>query len=94
MLRTYLRQRESWWRAGTCIQQMQKVLTQMNVQLANVLSDLSGSRAGDSEGHLERRTRPYRLAALADPRVQAAAKKSPKLKGIGEKISCCAAPGA
>jgi hypothetical protein len=28
--------------AATCIQRMQKALTQMNVQLANVLSDISG----------------------------------------------------
>jgi hypothetical protein len=27
---------------NTCIQRMQKVLTQMNIQLANVISDLSG----------------------------------------------------
>ena len=43
MLRTYLRQRENLVAAGsTCIQHMQKTLTQMNVQLANVISDISG----------------------------------------------------
>jgi hypothetical protein len=28
--------------AATCVQRMQKALTQMNIQLANVISDLSG----------------------------------------------------
>jgi transposase len=28
--------------SSTCIQHMQKTLTQMNVQLANVISDISG----------------------------------------------------
>jgi transposase len=43
VLRTYWRQRaEHVQGAASCIQRMQKALTQMNVQLANVLSDLSG----------------------------------------------------
>src|SRR5207244_3102468 len=43
ILRTYWRQRgEHVQAAATCIQRMQKVLTQMNIQLANVISDLSG----------------------------------------------------
>jgi transposase len=43
ILRTYLRQRENLvTAASTCIQHMQKTLTQMNVQLANVISDISG----------------------------------------------------
>jgi transposase len=41
--RTYWRQRAEHVRgASRCIQRMQKTLTQMNVQLANVISDLSG----------------------------------------------------
>src|SRR6202163_1418027 len=41
--RTYWRQRGEHVRgASTCVQRMQKALTQMNVQLANVISDLSG----------------------------------------------------
>ena len=41
--RTYWRQRREHVRgASTCVQRMQKVLTQMNIQLANVISDLSG----------------------------------------------------
>ena len=44
VLRTYLRQRESLVTAASkCIQHMQKTLTQMNVQLANVISDISGA---------------------------------------------------
>jgi transposase len=43
VLRTYWRQRgEHVHGAATCVQRMQKALTQMNVQLANVISDVSG----------------------------------------------------
>ena len=43
VVRTYWRQRADHVRGvSTCIQRMQKVLTQMNIQLANVISDLSG----------------------------------------------------
>src|SRR6202021_3863725 len=42
-LRTYWRQRHDLVRStGRHIQRMQKALTQMNIQLANVISDLSG----------------------------------------------------
>jgi hypothetical protein len=41
--RTYWRQRADHVHAiSSCIQRMQKALTQMNIQLANVISDLSG----------------------------------------------------
>ena len=44
VLRTYLRQRENLVAAASkCIQHMQKALTQMNLQLANVISDISGA---------------------------------------------------
>jgi len=44
ILRSYLRQRERLvTAAGTAIQQMQQALTEMNVQLANVISDISGT---------------------------------------------------
>ena len=43
VVRTYWRQRGDHVHAvSTCIQRMQKALTQMNIQLANVISDLSG----------------------------------------------------
>jgi transposase len=73
VLRTYLRQRENLVAsAGTCIQHIQKALTEMNVQLANVISDLSGVTgmailravvAGERD--------PQRLAELKNDRIQA-----------------------
>jgi transposase len=43
VLRSYLRQRDNLISsASTCIQHMQKALTEMNIQLANVISDISG----------------------------------------------------
>jgi transposase len=73
VLRTYWRQRgEHVHGAATCVQRMQKALTQMNVQLANVISDVSGLTgqtivrsivAGEHD--------PRKLAALSDPRIQA-----------------------
>jgi hypothetical protein len=72
-VRTYWRQRGDHVRAvSTCIQRMQKVLTQMNIQLANVISDLSswtGQRivrailAGERD--------PETLAALSHPGIHA-----------------------
>ncbi len=71
--RTYWRQRgEHVLGASTCIQRMQKVLTQMNVQLANVISDLSGLTGqtivrailgGERDAH--------KLAALSHPQIRA-----------------------
>ncbi len=58
--------------AGSCIQRMQKALTEMNIQLATVLSDLSGETgmsivrcivAGERDGK--------RLAEFRDPHVKA-----------------------
>ena len=73
MLRTYWRQRGTHIAgAATCILRMQKALTQMNVQLANVISDISGLTgqaiiraivAGERD--------PQKLAALSDRRVHA-----------------------
>src|SRR5215470_7626635 len=57
---------------ATCIQRMQKALTQMNIQLANVISDLSGMTgmrivrailAGERD--------PHALAALSHPGIHA-----------------------
>jgi len=72
-LRTYWRQRNDLVRsAGRHIQRMQKTLTQMNIQLANVLSDVSGMTgqaiikailAGERDAH--------KLAVFRDPRVKA-----------------------
>jgi len=58
--------------AGACVQRMQKALTEMNVQLATVLSDLSGVTGlqiiraivdGERDGHT--------LARFRDPHVKA-----------------------
>ena len=72
-LRTYWRQRlQHVTGAVTCVQRMQKALTQMNIQLANVISDLSGVT-----GQLIMRAiisgerDSWRLAELSHPRIQA-----------------------
>ncbi len=71
--RTYLRQRESLvTAAGTCIQHMQKALTEMNVQLANVISDVSGMTGMAILRAIVRGERdPQRLAELKNERIQA-----------------------
>jgi hypothetical protein len=58
--------------ASSVIQRMQKVLTEMNVQLGNVLSDLSGvSGMKIIEAILEGERDPWELAALVEPEVKA-----------------------
>jgi transposase len=72
-LRTYWRQRNDLVRsAGRHIQRMQKALTQMNIQLANVLSDVSGM-TGQAiiQAILAGERDPHRLAVFRDPRVKA-----------------------
>lgn len=72
-LRTYWRQRDGHVKAASrAIQRMQKVLTEMNVQIANVISDISGATGmailnAILSGERDRN----RLASLADPRIQA-----------------------
>jgi transposase len=72
-LRTYWRQRDDLVQsAGRHIQRMQKVLTPMNVQLANVISDLSGVTGQAIVKAILRGERdPRALAALRDVRVKA-----------------------
>ena len=72
-LRAYVRQRSRATRdRSRCVQHMQKALTEMNVQLDNVLSDIMGVTgqrivramvAGERDGTV--------LAQLRDPRVKA-----------------------
>jgi transposase len=72
-LRTYWRQRQAHIaEASRCIQRMQKTLTQMNIQLANAVSDISGDTgmailramvAGERD--------TARLAKFRDPRIRA-----------------------
>lgn len=73
VLRTYWRQRAEHVRGmGTCIQRMQKVLTQMNLQLANVISDLSGVTGQKIvRAILAGERDPRKLAELSDPRIHA-----------------------
>src|SRR5437773_974629 len=73
MMRTYWRQRNDLVQAaGRHILRMQKALTQMNIQLANVLSDVSGM-TGQSiiNAILAGERDPHELAEFRDPRVKA-----------------------
>jgi transposase len=73
VVRTYWRQRGDHVRAvSTCIQRMQKVLTQMNIQLANVISDLSGwTGQRIVRAMLAGERDPHTLAALSHPGIHA-----------------------
>ncbi len=72
-MRTYWRQRNDLVQsAGRHIQRMQKVLTQMNIQLANVLTDISGvTGQAIIKAILDGERDPHKLAELRDPRVKA-----------------------
>jgi transposase len=73
VMRTYWRQRNDLVQsAGRHILRMQKSLTQMNIQLANVLSDVSGM-TGQAiiKAILKGERDPHKLAALRDCRVKA-----------------------
>jgi transposase len=71
--RTYWRQRGEHVRgASTCIQRMQKVLTQMNIQLANVISDSSGITGLNILRDIVKGERdPHKLALHKHGRIQA-----------------------
>src|SRR5216110_1079318 len=72
-MRTYWRQRNDLVQsAGRHILRMQKALTQMNLQLANVLSDVSGM-TGQAiiKAILGGERDPHKLAAFRDCRVKA-----------------------
>lgn len=73
VLRAYWRQRaEHIASASACIQRMQKVLTEMNVQLANVISDISGlTGTAIIQAILDGERDRYKLADLADVRIRA-----------------------
>src|SRR6267143_411608 len=72
-LRTYWRQRHDLVRStGRHIQRMQKALTQMNIQLANVISDISGvTGQAIVKAILDGQRDPRELAAYRDCRVEA-----------------------
>ena len=73
VLRTYLRQREKLVAAAsTCIQHIQKALTEMNIQLANVISDISGlTGMAILRAILSGERNPQALARLKNERIQA-----------------------
>jgi transposase len=73
VVRTYWRQRgEHVHAVSTCIQRMQKALTQMNIQLANVISDLSGwTGQRIVRAMLAGERDPEKLAALSHPGIHA-----------------------
>lgn len=72
-VRTYWRLRaEHVQEASTAIQRIQKVLTEMNVQLANVISDISGvSGMTIIRAILEGERDPHQLTRLCNARIQA-----------------------
>jgi len=58
--------------AASCTQRMQKALTQMNVQLANVISDITGVSGMAILAAIEKGERnPQRLAELCEPGIKA-----------------------
>jgi transposase len=62
--------------AGSALQRMQKVLTEMNIQLPTVLSDLGGvSGMTIINAILEGERDPWTMAALVEPGVKASAKE-------------------
>ena len=72
VLRSYIRQRDTLIRdCAAHIQRMQKALTQMNVQLHKVISDITGATGlRIIRAILNGERDPVRLAAMKDPRVR------------------------
>ncbi len=72
VLRSYVRQRQTLLRsAGRCIQHMQKALTQMNLKLQHVISDITGvTGMAILEAILAGERDPAKLAALRNDRCK------------------------
>jgi len=90
-MRTYWRQRNDLVQsAGRHIQRMQKAMTQMNIQLANVLSDVSGTTGQAIITAILRGERdPHKLAELRDPHVKASEEQIAQVwKATGNQICC------
>ena len=70
--------------AARSVPHMQKALTKMNVQLAAVISDISGLTGQAIVGAILQGERdPYKLAALSDPHIQASPEEiARRLEGI------------
>ncbi len=89
--RTLWRQRSNLVaEASSVIQRMQKVLIEMNVQLSNVLSDVSGMSGMKIIGAiLEGERDPWKLATSVEPEVKAKPEDIAKTwRGTGER-NCC-----
>jgi len=73
VLRSYLRQGGNLVAAAaTCIQHLQKALTEMNLQLANVISDISGvTGMAILRAIVGGERDPHKLAALKNERIRA-----------------------
>ena len=73
VLRSYLRQRDNLIKSSCVqIQRMQKALTQMNLQLHRVISDITGKTGmAIITAILEGERNPHKLAKLKDGRIQA-----------------------
>jgi transposase len=80
VLRTYWRQRNDHVKAASAaIQRIQKVLTERNVQVANVISDISGvTGMAILDAILAGERDPYKLAKWADARIQASQEEMAK----------------
>jgi transposase len=76
VLRCYLRQRENLISsASTCIHHMQKALTEMNIQLANVISDISGQTGlAIIRAIVAGERNPQQLAQMRNYRIHASLK--------------------
>jgi transposase len=76
-MRTYWRQRQQHVAdAARCIQHMQKALTQMNLQLANAISDISGVTGQQIiAAILQGQRDPHQLAKFREPGVKASEKE-------------------
>ena len=72
-VRTIWRQRDRWVKeCGRAVQQMQKALTTMNVQLANTISDISGvTGQAILRAIVAGKLDPWELAKLRDRRIAA-----------------------
>lgn len=75
VLRSLLRQRENLIAAAaTCVQHLQKALVEMNIQLANVISDITGETGlAILRAILAGERDPVRLARLKNPHIKASA---------------------
>ena len=80
VLRSYIRQRDTLIKsASTHVQRMQKAMTQMNLQLHRVISDITGiTGLAIIRAIVAGERNPQVLAALKDPRIKSSASQIAK----------------